>query len=175
MEVYVYDILVKSKTGEAHHEALRRVLEEALKYKLKMEEMRFRSICRNAPRLYCQQTGDRSGSVQGACYTRDAFAKEDQGTARSHWQTSIHSLVHLLAFRSMRTFLKALKRRSRINMGRRLPESFRLHQTLLEKCEHTLDSCPRKATSTTPPRRMRLEPSLHNTMMMVIRKKPFIT
>lgn len=36
MEVYVDDILVKSKTREAHHEALRRVLERARKYKKKM-------------------------------------------------------------------------------------------------------------------------------------------
>lgn len=36
MEVYVYDILVKFKTREAHHEALRRVLERARKYNLKM-------------------------------------------------------------------------------------------------------------------------------------------
>lgn len=36
MEVYVDDILVKSKTREAHHDALRRVLEIARKSKLKM-------------------------------------------------------------------------------------------------------------------------------------------
>lgn len=47
------------------------------------KEMRFRYICRNAPRLYCK--GDRSWSVQGACYTRYASALKEG--ARSHWQT----------------------------------------------------------------------------------------
>lgn len=47
------------------------------------KEMRFRYICRNAPRLYCQ--GDRSWSVQGACYTLYASALKEG--SRSHWQT----------------------------------------------------------------------------------------
>jgi len=57
MEVYVYDILVKFKTREAHHEALRRVLERALKYNLKMNPKKCVFGLSAGPRLYCQQMG----------------------------------------------------------------------------------------------------------------------
>lgn len=95
---------------------------------------------------------------------RDAFAKESQRTARSHWRTSIHSQVHLSAFRSMRTFLKALKR-SRINMGRNRKLS-------TPSNKHYLINAP-ILSPPVPGRPLLLlhyggkEPSLHNTILMV--------
>lgn len=63
--------------------------------------------------LLSANEGVKRGSVQGACYTRDVSAKEQRGLIGR--LQSIHSPVHLSAFRSMRTFLKALKRQAEPN------------------------------------------------------------
>ena len=126
LEVYVDDMLVKSKLRKDHHQDLRDIFEAMRNHNMKVNprKMHLWSNVRKIPRILGNKKRHRGRPSQDKSYNGDAITKELERSAETQRIPSGPRKIHLKIFGQMQAILHILKKGCKFEWTAECEEAF---------------------------------------------------
>uniref|UniRef100_A0A2N9GNK9 Reverse transcriptase domain-containing protein n=1 Tax=Fagus sylvatica TaxID=28930 RepID=A0A2N9GNK9_FAGSY len=126
IEVYVDDMIAKSRTTQDHLIDLCKLFQRLKKYQLRLNPNKcaFGVTSGKLLGFHRQRKGNRDRSRKGSSHTKHARSKDRERDPKLLGKDQLHSSLHCTAHCNLRAFVQVAKKRREDKVDRGLPESF---------------------------------------------------